>query len=155
MHNEMTPSQQDQRVVVDQVLSTTANIHLLPEQAIDAGPFFSQQPLASMIGYTAPVNRLLILHCSQTLALQLTSSFFDRSLPSSIDVADVADTMTELINMIGGNLKALMPDETSLSIPGMLPRDESHEKVDGQLSRTWLATSAGPMCLTFAQNAFD
>lgn len=153
MHSNMTPSHLDQRAVVDQVLSTMANIHLLPEQAIDAGSFFSQQPLASFLRYTAPTNQLLILQCSPKLALQLTASLFDRSLPTSTCDADVTDTMIELINMIGGNLKALMPDETSISIPWALTQGDLLEKMDGQLSQTWFATSAGPMCLTFAPNA--
>ena len=136
MQNEMTPSQQDQRVVVDQILSTMANIHLLPEQDIKAGPFFNQQPLASMIGYTACANRICILHYSEILALQLTTSFFESSLPSSVDDADVTDRMTELTNMIGGNHKRLCRTR---------PHSVFRECFQGtSLTRRWTGNSAGP-----------
>ena len=153
MSNQITPSPLNQRAVVDQVLGTMANVSLLPEQPVDAASFFSQAPLASMLRYTSPADQVLILQCSPQLAFTLAANFFDRSLPTCAQDEDVTDTMTELINMVGGNLKALMPEETLIGIPWAQQHDKTLEKIDGQLSRLWLVTTSGPMCLTFANYA--
>ena len=40
-------------------------------------------------------------------------------MPTTVD-ADVCDSMGELVNMIAGNFKALMPAETGISIPSVV-----------------------------------
>jgi hypothetical protein len=44
-------------------------------------------------------------------------------LPTELN-PDVIDAMGELVNMIGGNLKALMPEETTISAPHVLTGKE-------------------------------
>ncbi len=153
MSASTTPSPCEQRAVVDQVLSTMAGIHLLPERPVDVEAFMRRMPLTSMLRYSSPVDQTIILQCSPELALVLTSSFFDRSLPTSTSDGDVTDTMMELVNMIGGNLKALMPENTSVSIPSAISSEDFLKLVDRHLSQLWLVTSSGLMCLTFVRDA--
>ena len=40
-------------------------------------------------------------------------------MPSSVD-ADVCDAFGELANMIGGNLKAVLPSKVEISMPSMV-----------------------------------
>ena len=54
------------------------------------------------------------LPCS--LALRLTRAIL-RVDPTTSDDADVRDVVGELANMIGGNLKALLPEPCKLSLP--------------------------------------
>jgi chemotaxis protein CheX len=61
--------------------------------------------------------------------------------PAELGCQDVCDAWGELVNMVGGNLKALLPPPTALSIPDV--RD----------AETWLSREAGATVLnevTFA-----
>ncbi len=60
-----------------------------------------------------------LLDCSLGLALFFTSHLMPGSDPASMD-DDVRDCMGELANMVGGNLKALLPDGVELSMPSVV-----------------------------------
>ncbi len=56
------------------------------------------------------------LICSRTLACALTSIMFDTETHDLVD-EDVEDAFRELTNMIGGSVKAMMPEPCTLSLP--------------------------------------
>lgn len=43
---------------------------------------------------------------------------------ASVSDEDIHDTATELANMVGGNLKSLLPGPSFLSLPALLPSDD-------------------------------
>lgn len=60
------------------------------------------------------------LECSEALARQLAATMFD--LPAqAATVADTQDALGELTNMVGGNIKSLMPVPSQLSLPQVTP----------------------------------
>jgi chemotaxis protein CheX len=155
MHPDFTSTQAltEQRSVAQQVLLTMADIHLLPEEKLPNIPLFTEDPLASLLHYGTPANQSLLLECSPGVAFRLTSRLFDRPEPTSTTDEDVLDTMAELVNIIGGNLKGLMPPETLISLPVVLRWSETQSLLDSarQLSKVWLRTTSGMLCITFLE----
>lgn len=70
----------------------------------------------SLLYYIGGANGSLVLECGANVA----RAFAERvtGLPAqSLDDDDVRDAVGELVNMIGGNLKALLPSDTAISTP--------------------------------------
>ncbi len=63
------------------------------------------------------------LHCSQSLARQAASKMFN--LPEeSVDLELTRDALGELTNIVGGNVKSLLPSPSQLSVPMVQPAGE-------------------------------
>lgn len=150
-HHAVHPSTAEQRAVTELVLETMADIRILPGEIRSGDPAFSGDMLCSSLLYGAPTCQLLLMECSTELAFQLTARMFDRSIPTLATDADVADTLAELVNMIGGNLKALMSPETCIGLPSVLQLRDARALVyrSRQLSKLCLSTSCGLLRLTF------
>lgn len=61
-------------------------------------------------------NGVVALTCSSTAALRATASMLDLEMKQA-SLADVTDVMGELVNIVGGNIKGLLPPPTDLSLP--------------------------------------
>ena len=117
----------DQRTIVEQVFETMVGIGLESCEADHLSPALSSgaanPSIASLLTFTAPCEGSILVECSPGLAFLFTARLMSIKPPVSLD-EDVADAMRELANMIGGNLKGLMPDETCVSIPRVLTPSE-------------------------------
>jgi chemotaxis protein CheX len=62
---------------------------------------------------------VVTVELDEHVARQLTAEML--AIPSPVEVADgdVADAVGELVNMVGGNLKSIMPGPSSLSLPSV------------------------------------
>ncbi|MBI3206321.1 MAG: chemotaxis protein CheX [Myxococcales bacterium] len=60
--------------------------------------------------------------CSSSLARQLTGAMFQVE-PDVVSTDELADAIGELANMIGGNIKGLMPGPSKLSLPAVTIRE--------------------------------
>ena len=77
-------------------------------------------PIVTSAAYFAGAWRgAALLECNLGLAIHFTERFMAGAKPKSCD-EDVRDCIGELVNMIGGNLKALLPDHTELSMPSVV-----------------------------------
>lgn len=61
-------------------------------------------------------NGSVILSCSSTLARRAAAAMFEIGV-DDLDDGEVADALGELVNIIGGNLKCLLPEPSQLSLP--------------------------------------
>lgn len=61
-------------------------------------------------------NGSVILSCSTTLARRAAAAMFEIGV-DDLDDGEVADAFGELANMVGGNLKCLLPEPSQLSLP--------------------------------------
>ena len=59
---------------------------------------------------------VVTINCPDALVNQITEVMFQLE-PGSASIEEVQDAMGEVINMIGGNLKALMPPPCYVSLP--------------------------------------
>lgn len=87
---------------------------------LDVYPIDEAQPPAgevtAAVYFTGSWKGAVLLDCSLDLALLFASHLMPGCNPTSFD-DDVRDCMGELANMVGGNLKALLPDGVALSMP--------------------------------------
>ena len=60
----------------------------------------------------------VILRCSQSLGTTLTTEMLRSESIPTLD--DIGDALGELANMVAGNLKALLPAPSSISLPAVV-----------------------------------
>jgi chemotaxis protein CheX len=76
---------------------------------------------------------LVVLQCDQSLARSAASIMF-RSAEDDLGRELIHDAVGELTNMIGGNLKALLPEPSQLSLPVVADGvDAAVEIIDGRV----------------------
>lgn len=109
-----TPEALDaQRYVTQDVFRIMAGME------VDSSPYpFSNSPGAidSLLYYIGGANGSLVLECSRSVARAFAERVTGQPA-QSLDDDDVRDAVGELVNMIGGNLKALLPGDTAISTP--------------------------------------
>jgi chemotaxis protein CheX len=71
---------------------------------------------SATVHITGSWNGSVILSCSTTLARKAASAMFEIG-EDDVDDGEVADAFGELVNIIGGNLKCLLPEPSQLSLP--------------------------------------
>jgi CheY-specific phosphatase CheX len=105
--------------------------------------------VTAAVYFTAPWQGALFVECNVELAFAFTAKLMAVETPTSVD-DDVCDAMGELANMIGGNLKALMPANVGISIPSIIRGKEYAVRLRGgrRLSSTVFDSEFGKFCLT-------
>lgn len=147
MHSLMTTPESlaDQCLITQQVFLAMANMELaLAAEHAPTGPV-----IASILKYSRPSEGTMLLECTPPLAYAFTARFMQVEMPKSLD-ADVRDAMGELANMIGGNLKGLMPEETCVSLPLVLVETSRRHllKAGHRLSRVCMAGPEGHLWIS-------
>ncbi len=109
----------------------------------------AQELVTAAIYFTEPWKGAMMLECVLPLAFAFTARLMSVPLPTTVD-ADVCDSLAELVNMIAGNFKALMPPETGISIPSIVRGRDYILQLRGSktLSQTVFRTELGEFCLT-------
>lgn len=77
----------------------------------------------SMIHYAGSWSGMVTLKCNRSLAMTLAEKFLRNSV-GKVSTEEVEDTLGELINMIGGNLKAVLPVGVGISVPVVVRNGE-------------------------------
>lgn len=62
---------------------------------------------------------MVLIECPLSMAFRITAAFMRVPEPSTFN-DDVSDSMGELVNMIGGNLKGVLPQGVILSMPAVV-----------------------------------
>jgi chemotaxis protein CheX len=68
------------------------------------------------VSYEGAWNGMLVLQCTVKQAIDWAVQLMGITPPSGFD-SDVRDALGELANMVGGNLKAILPPKNKLSVP--------------------------------------
>ncbi|MBO9521510.1 MAG: chemotaxis protein CheX [Nocardioidaceae bacterium] len=63
-------------------------------------------------------NGSVALSCSRTLVRRAAGAMF-QAAPEELDEAEVRDAFGELANMVGGQVKSLLPEPCQLSLPAV------------------------------------
>lgn len=75
--------------------------------------------LTAAIFFAGAWKGAVLLECSETLARRWTSRLLSMTEPTEV-TDDVRDAMGELVNMVGGNLKSVLPRGVGLSMPSVV-----------------------------------
>jgi CheY-specific phosphatase CheX len=136
----------EQARIVGEVFGVMADIVVEPVPS----PWPPDEELVTAaIYFTEPCKGAMILECVLPLAFEFTVRLMSVPLPTTVD-ADVCDSMAELVNMVAGNFKALMPPETGISIPSVVRGRDYILQMRGTktISQVVFATELGQFCLT-------
>jgi chemotaxis protein CheX len=64
-----------------------------------------------------PWNGAVVLTCGRTTAEELSRCLLAEHAPPVLDAEDVVDGLGELANVVGGNVKAVLPGPSVLGLP--------------------------------------
>jgi chemotaxis protein CheX len=106
----------DVATIVEDVFQTMLEleVHQLEWDASTQEGFVSAE-----VQFVGEWKGAVVLQCSPELAFDLTARLMHEPRPSEVD-QDVRDAMGELANMVGGNLKSVLPPGVALSMPSVV-----------------------------------
>jgi chemotaxis protein CheX len=94
-----------------------ATLFDLPLELGDALEFVPKSSVTSCVQIDGGWDGALVVKCPLALAQTLTAQMFE--VESTPDLNDVRDALGELANMLGGNVKALLPAPSQISLPAV------------------------------------
>ncbi|HYH48768.1 MAG TPA: chemotaxis protein CheX [Acidimicrobiia bacterium] len=109
--------------ITERAWASLVEAPLLPRQpgqpgAIQSGSGAAARTFTGCVQITGAWEGAVTVHCSEELAKVLTAAMF------MVDAQDttpeeVTDALGELANMVGGNVKALLPEPCRISLPAV------------------------------------
>jgi chemotaxis protein CheX len=111
---EVSLSEDDLRGIVWQVW--TAYLHIAPEMQTAAEPMADTADVTASIGLAGAWNGLAVLRCGLPGAGVMTGAMLDIEAAAA-GPDDCADALGELVNILAGNVKSLLPQPSHLSLP--------------------------------------
>lgn len=112
----VTPELADVQAIVEQVWSSFLGETepLLPQSLPTGTPFGAEEAWSAAITISGGWSGLVTVELAEKVAFTLTSEMLGFA---EVEDGDVADAVGELVNMVGGNIKSLMPGPSTLSLP--------------------------------------
>ena len=77
--------------------------------------------VSAWVDITGPWTGSVVLTCAPATAEALTECVLITRPPTVVDDEDVADALGELANVLGGNIKSVLPGESRLGLPQVGP----------------------------------
>jgi chemotaxis protein CheX len=107
----MSVTTEDLGQIVEEVLLT-----FLPELS-RANPEDDQPTtVAAIVHISGTWTGSVVVSCSDDLATRTAGRMLEAE-PSSLTAEDISDALGEVANMVGGGVKAMMPEPSMLSLP--------------------------------------
>ena len=73
--------------------------------------------LSSWVEIVGPWTGTVVLTCGRATAEELSRSLLKEHAPPVLDAEDIEDAIGELANVVGGNVKAVLPGPSVLGLP--------------------------------------
>ncbi|RFU19172.1 chemotaxis protein CheX [Geodermatophilus marinus] len=73
--------------------------------------------VSSWVEVLGPWTGTVVLACGRRTAADLTRALLREHAPAELEDEDVADALGELANVVGGNVKAVLPGPSALGLP--------------------------------------
>lgn len=113
---ELESHQVDVAQIVESVFHTMLNVEVYPSETICAA---GTNSLTAAVHFAGQWQGAVLLQCGRTEALAFANCLLPGEENSQSD-ADIRDALGELTNMVGGNLKSVLPPGVALSIPSVV-----------------------------------
>ncbi|MFC3909600.1 chemotaxis protein CheX [Legionella dresdenensis] len=88
----------------------------MPIKTAKLGADESKLSLTGAIAISGDWSCIIHLYCSQQTVSKVSAQIFSIDI-NEVSRQDIADTMSEITNMTGGNLKTTLPGPSKLSLP--------------------------------------
>lgn len=102
--------------ITQSIFLTMLNIELIQD---DQPPPPDQEQLLTAIQIAGEWMGSVVLALSPAIAREAASSMLEIPI-SAVNQTDLSDVAAELVNMVGGNLKSLLPGPSYLSLPTII-----------------------------------
>src|SRR5581483_1118003 len=110
------------------IWQATLGLTIEPEQPDAIGS--CGRATVACVQITGALNGAVFLSCPADFARRAASIMFNVA-PASITVSELQDAIAELVNIVGGNVKGLLPDGCHLSLPQVVEGADYSARVPG------------------------
>ena len=123
----------------------------LPVESSCAELHSGQEMITAAVYYAGAWKGAVLLQCDRRQACEFTARLMRIPPPAAFD-DDVRDAMGEVANIIGGNLKPILPHGIAISMPSVVEGDPFALRVCGgdPVIRLAFASELGDFWLTIA-----
>ncbi|HEY8730251.1 MAG TPA: chemotaxis protein CheX [Acidothermaceae bacterium] len=112
------PSADDLEVITREVWTSFLDgdpSGLVPRDGDDA----TEDKVTGCVHLSGAYTGAIMLQCSPPAARDAAAALFSVS-PDDVTPAEVVDAMGEIANMVGGNVKSMLPGPSTLSLPSVI-----------------------------------
>lgn len=102
--------------IASSIWSSLLGMTLRELETSQASPADAGHSWTAAVHTSGSMNVSVLLSCSTTLARRAAAAMFQTG-DDDLDDGEIADAFGELANIIGGNLKCLLPEPSQLSLP--------------------------------------
>lgn len=120
----------DIRQLTEHIWMTSLGLAIHPSAKKEWVPNGGERILASCIQITGFWEGALALLCPEGLARRVAAIMFSLE-PEAVTMEQVQDALGELANIIGGNIKAMLPNLCHLSLPVVAEETDYKVRVPG------------------------
>ncbi len=140
----------DVSMIVESIFAELLGLGVRPA-ALPAWPGPGDGRLVGLVRISGGWHGTVSITCDRDLAVRIAAVMLDRA---PRDDAEVADAIGEVANMAGGNVKALLPGPSVLSLPEVATEGSPAAASDGQVvSRLAFAIDGSPLVVTVVEGA--
>jgi chemotaxis protein CheX len=107
-----------------------ASLNMRVEPAAGATSSNRARSIVACVQVTGAWNGAVVLDCASDLARAAAGAMFDTDL-TKVGLLEMQDAIAELVNMIGGNFKSLLPETCYLSLPSVVEGSDYSTRVPG------------------------
>jgi chemotaxis protein CheX len=136
-----TVSPDDVCIIATDVWASFLAVHL-EQIPVEDNPLSGRPSIVGAVRVTDAWFGAVVLELTPSLARQVAATMFETT-PDVITDGEVVDALGELTNMIGGNVKSLLPAPSQLSLP-MVSESVWPTTVPGSTPICRVAFSVGP-----------
>ncbi len=132
--------------IAQEVWESLLGMPLLPHPLGPDAPALQGQSMTGCVSVSGAWNGSVFLQCDLEVAAALAESMFAAD-PGTLGEDEVSDALGELTNMVGGNIKSLLPAPSRLSVPSIAQGESYSVRVPGAvlLHRVVLVCAPGPV----------
>jgi chemotaxis protein CheX len=139
MSMQLAPTDDDLLVIAEQVWTSFLDVEGV-SPLIPLPPAAPKYDVCASVSMTGAWQGHLVIRCSTAAARSAGAALLGMPV-DEVTSEDITDALGELANIIGGNVKSLLPEPTALSLPHVLINGDSgwpHVVEICQLSGVWL-----------------
>ncbi len=140
----VTPEQV--HAIASEVWESLLGMPLLPHPLGADAPALQGESMTGCVHVSGEWNGSVFLQCGVDVAATLAEAMFAAE-PGTLSDDEVSDALGELTNMVGGNVKSLLPAPSRLSVPSIAVGQSCSVRVPGAvlLDRVVLVCAPGPL----------
>jgi chemotaxis protein CheX len=104
--------------IAQEVWTSFLDMEIAPHPLGADAPALDGPTLTGCVHVTGEWQGSVFLQCSAELSVAAAEAMFAAE-PGSLSAEEISDALGELTNMIGGNIKSLLPAPSTLSVPSV------------------------------------